>query len=154
MSRVAKPTDLNCTARERFRVLTGEASSFGGTDTHTNITQADSIVNRVAMALKALGAPWSSWLGTDGSPRWANIIIAGCVPSFGADAGALAGKMIWTRIYEHMLTAPIDAALGSATVSESCACVAPGAGSKTLIKTTEVELEIAGSGTVFAMRCD
>ena len=262
MSRVANPTDLNCTARERYRVLTGEASSFGGTDTHTNITQPDSIVNRVAMALKALGPPWSGWLAADGSPRWADIIIAGhsngadhtgflaktfsvsralmfagandmvgvvlphdyvhpapwqfaagatppsrlfgfgvcgtkahhasgicwdwhagwgaqqlpgawfrtdavlasgslsgyhklcsngslvnrtlsqhmasagdcCVPLFGADAGALAGKMIWTRVYEHMLTAPIDAPLGPATAGESCACVAAGIDSKTPTK--------------------
>lgn len=46
-----------------------------------------------------------------------------CVPSFGADAGALAGKMIWTRIYEHMLTVPIDAPLGPATAGERCACI-------------------------------
>ena len=250
MSRTARPTDLNCTARERFRVLTGQASSFGGTDTHTNITAPDSIVNRVANALKTLGPPWSNWLEADGSPRWADIIIARhsngadhtgflaktykvsralmfagandmvgvvpkgqyvhpapwqfaagatppshlfgfgvcgskahgasgicwdwhagwgaqqlpgpwfrtdavlrsgslsgyhklcsngslvdkklsnhmasagdcCVPKFGADAGELAGKMIWTRIYQYMLTTPIDAPLGSTVAAETCAC--------------------------------
>ena len=39
MSRTAKPMDLNCTARERYRVLTGSPNSYGGTDTHTNITK-------------------------------------------------------------------------------------------------------------------
>ena len=46
-SRVAKPTNLNCTAVERFKVLTG--ADNGG---ETNITVPDSIVNRAAKALE------------------------------------------------------------------------------------------------------
>ena len=45
-----------------------------------------------------------------------------CVPKFGADAGELAGRMIWTRIYQYMLTTPIDAPLGSTVADETCAC--------------------------------
>lgn len=63
MSRKPKgSTDLNCTARERYRVLTGEATSYGGTDHTTNITKPDSIQNRLSKALLKLGAPWNKWL--------------------------------------------------------------------------------------------
>ena len=82
-SRVANPTDLNCTARQRYRVLTGAAHSYGADEKHTNITAPDSIVNRVAKALKALGGAWGGWLKADGSPDWSNIIISG--HSNGAD---------------------------------------------------------------------
>ena len=91
-SRVPNPTDLNCTARERYRVLTGASHSpYGGNGNgnHTNITRPDSIVNRVAKALLTLGPPWSGWLKSDHSPDWPNIVIAG--HSNGADhAGFLA----------------------------------------------------------------
>ena len=84
-SRTPMPTDLNCTARERQRVLTGEAVS-----THTNVTVADSIFNRVAKALAHLGAPWSGWLDATGTPKWEGIIIAG--HSNGADHAAFLAK--------------------------------------------------------------
>ena len=90
MSRVEHPTDLNCTARERLRVLTGNNVSYGSTDTHTNVTTPDSIVNRLAKALSKLGKPWSSWLLADGSPDWANIIVSG--HSNGADHAGFAAK--------------------------------------------------------------
>lgn len=83
MSRVPHPTDLNCTARERYRVLTGSNFSYGLPETHTNITKPDSITNRLAKALKALAPPWNGWLAADGSPDWKNIIISG--HSNGAD---------------------------------------------------------------------
>lgn len=78
-----KSTDLNCTARERFRVLTGHNQSYGATDTHTNITRPDSIVNRVAKALAALGHPYNGWLREDMTPDWSRVVIAG--HSNGAD---------------------------------------------------------------------
>jgi hypothetical protein len=91
MSRVEHPTDLNCTARERLRVLTGTNISYGSTETHTNITTPDSIVNRLAKALSKLGPPWSGWLlPQDGSPDWANIIVSG--HSNGADHTGFAAK--------------------------------------------------------------
>ena len=100
MSRRAPPatsSDLNCTARERHRVLTGEAVSYGATDHTTNITAPDSIVNRVAKALLKLGTPWTSWLLDDGrtgtgtpTPDWSNIIISG--HSNGADHAAFLAK--------------------------------------------------------------
>ena len=85
-----KSTNLNCTARERYRVLTGEAASFGGTDTHTNITKPDSIVNRLSKALIALGPPWTGWLDADGYPVFGKIIIAG--HSNGADHAGFFAK--------------------------------------------------------------
>ena len=91
MSRVTHPTDLNCTARERLRVLTGDNTSYGGAETHTNITTPDSIVNRLAKALTKLGPPWSGWLLFDGSPDWANIIVSG--HSNGADHTGFAAKV-------------------------------------------------------------
>ena len=90
MSRVPHPTDLNCTARERFRVLTGKNVSYGATDTHTNITGPDSIVNRLAKALAKLGPPWTGWLRADGSLDWANIIVSG--HSNGADHSGFTAK--------------------------------------------------------------
>ena len=84
-SRTATPVDLNCTFRERLRVLTGEAVS-----THTNITQPDSIVGRVSKALAYLGAPWTRWLDAAGSPRWERIVVAG--HSNGADHAAFLAK--------------------------------------------------------------
>ena len=96
-SRVANPTDLNCTARERHRVLTGDSYSpydgdgnGNGNVNHTNITRPDSIVNRVAKALLTLGPPWSSWLKRDLTPDWPNIIIAG--HSNGADHAGFVAK--------------------------------------------------------------
>ena len=93
-SRVTNPTDLNCTARERYRVLTGDSRSpyggNGGVDTHTNITGPDSIVNRVAKALLTLGPPWSGWLTADNAPDWPNIVIAG--HSNGADHAGFVAK--------------------------------------------------------------
>ena len=84
VSRTSHPTDLNCTARERFKVLTG--ASNGG---RTNVTQPDSIVNRAAKALAYLGAPWSTYLDSTKAVRWSDVIIAG--HSNGADhAGFLA----------------------------------------------------------------
>ena len=86
----AGSTDLNCTARERYRVLTGEASSYGGSDHTTNITAPDSIQNRLAKALLKLGAPWSKWLTGSGAPDWSSIIIAG--HSNGADHASFVAK--------------------------------------------------------------
>ena len=83
-------TDLNCTARERHRVLTGEAVSYGGTDHTTNITQPDSIQNRIAKALLKLGSPWKQWVTSAGTPDWANIIISG--HSNGADHTSFIAK--------------------------------------------------------------
>lgn len=83
-------TDLNCTARERYRVLTGEATSYGGTDHTTNITKPDSIQNRLSKALLKLGAPWSKWLTSTGAPDWSNIIISG--HSNGADHASFVAK--------------------------------------------------------------
>ena len=46
-----------------------------------------------------------------------------CVPKFDATAGpALVGKLLWTKVYEHMLTDPIGAPLGPETLGESCDC--------------------------------
>jgi hypothetical protein len=85
-SRTGHPTDLNCTARERFKVLTG--ASNGG---RTNITQPDSIVNRAAKALAYLGAPWSTYLdSTQKAVRWSDVIIAG--HSNGADHAGFLSK--------------------------------------------------------------
>jgi len=84
-SRSDHPSDLNCTARERFKVLTGAPN--GGA---TNITRPDSIVNRVAKALAYLGPPFDVHL--DPATRevlWSSVIVAG--HSNGADhAGFLA----------------------------------------------------------------
>ena len=90
MSRVANPTDLNCTARERLRVLTGATESYGAAETHTNITTPDSIVNRLSKALLRLGPPWSGWLRADGSLDWSNIIVSG--HSNGADHSGFTAK--------------------------------------------------------------
>jgi hypothetical protein len=84
-------TNLNCTARQRFRVLTGSNYSFGAFEAHTNITQPDSISNRIAKALVALGPPWSRWAVNGSTPDWPNIIIAG--HSNGADHAAFASKV-------------------------------------------------------------
>lgn len=84
-------TDLNCTARQRLRVLTGQNYSFGAAETHCNITHADSIANRIAKALMALGGVWrEAWLTGAGEPDWAKIIVAG--HSNGADNAAFAAK--------------------------------------------------------------
>ena len=82
----AHPTDLNCTATERFKVLTG--ADNGG---HTNITAADSIVNRVAKALAFLGPPWSDYLDAETKAvRWSDVIISG--HSNGADHAGFLSK--------------------------------------------------------------
>lgn len=87
-SRTAAPTDLNCTARERARVLTGDATHG---PTSTNITFPDSIVSRVSTALRFLGAPWSGYLDSATQrPRWRDVIIAG--HSNGADHAAFLAK--------------------------------------------------------------
>ena len=39
----------------------GAAHSHGADEKHSNITAPDSIVNRVAKALKALGGAWGGW---------------------------------------------------------------------------------------------
>ena len=83
-------TDLNCTARQRLRVLTGANFSYGQPELHTNVTFADSIVNRIAKALLALGPPWSGWV-SGGEPDWPKIVIAG--HSNGADHAAFASKV-------------------------------------------------------------
>ena len=95
-SRVAHPVDLNCTAKERYRVLTGEQTS-----NNTNITRPDSIVGRVASALRHLG--WTAWLKGDapapadasdigGSVRWDSVIVGG--HSNGADHTAFLAKQL------------------------------------------------------------
>ena len=84
-------TDLNCTARQRYRTLTGQNYSFGAFEAHTNISQPDSISNRIAKALLALGSPWSRWSVNSSAPDWPNIIIAG--HSNGADHAAFASKI-------------------------------------------------------------
>jgi hypothetical protein len=84
-SRTSRPTDLNCTARERFKVLTGIPN--GG---RTNITQPDSIVNRAAKALAYLGPPWSHYLDSTKAVRWSDVIIAG--HSNGADHAGFLSK--------------------------------------------------------------
>ena len=89
-----RSTDLNCTARERFRVLTGHNHSYGDTDTHTNITQPDSIVNRVAKALAALGPPYSGWL-RGMTPDWPRVVVAG--HSNGADHAGGGGGSVWVE---------------------------------------------------------
>jgi hypothetical protein len=86
----AGSVDLNCTARERYRVLTGEASSYGGIDRTTNITKPDSIQNRLAKALIKLGAPWTKWVQNSGTPDWSNVIISG--HSNGADHASFVAK--------------------------------------------------------------
>jgi hypothetical protein len=84
-SRTTNPEDLNCTARERHRVLTGEPTS-----NQTNITQPDSIVNRIAKLLTHMGPPWSGWVASDGAPDWGRIVISG--HSNGADHAAFLAK--------------------------------------------------------------
>ena len=84
-------TDLNCTARQRLRVLTGQNYSFGAAETHCNITHADSISNRIVKALTALGGVWrEAWLTAAGDLDWTKIVIAG--HSNGADNAAFAAK--------------------------------------------------------------
>jgi len=83
-------TNLNCTARQRYRVLTGSNWSYDAWENRTNITTPDSIVNRLSKALAALGSPWSSWLAKDGHPDWKNIVISG--HSNGADHAAFLAK--------------------------------------------------------------
>lgn len=65
--------------------------------------------------------------GSEVNPKDSNHMASAgdcCVPKFSASAGPeLAGKMIWTRIYGHMLTEPIGATLGPPTPGESFACV-------------------------------
>ena len=65
--------------------------------------------------------------GSKVEPKLSNHMASAgdcCAPKFGSDAGSgLAGKMMWTRIYEHMLTDPIGTPPGPATPGESCACV-------------------------------
>ena len=85
-SRVPSPTDLNCTATERFKVLTGATN--GG---RTNVTWPDSIINRVAKALVHLGEPWSSHVhAATGEVQWSGVIIAG--HSNGADHAGFLSK--------------------------------------------------------------
>jgi hypothetical protein len=89
-SRRRGAVDLNCTARERLRVLTGRNVS-----THTNITAPDSITNRAAKALAALGAPWSTFLTAAGDVRWSDVILAG--HSNGADHAGFLSKTFAVR---------------------------------------------------------
>lgn len=90
-SRSSSPTDLNCTALERQRVLTGEEHLSD----KTNVTKPDSIVNRIGKALGYLGGPWSRWLDNAGAPRWSDITIAG--HSNGADHAGILAKTFHTR---------------------------------------------------------
>ena len=80
-SRVPYPTDLNCTAKERYRVLTGAPTS-----PNTNITPPDSIVGRISAAFAAL-----RWQDANADVvDWGNMIIAG--HSNGADHAAFLAK--------------------------------------------------------------
>ena len=46
-----------------------------------------------------------------------------CAPKFPTAAGPLlAGKLMWTRIYEHMLLDPIGTPPAGPATAESCAC--------------------------------
>ena len=103
-------TNLNCTARQRYRVLTGENYSFGAFERHTNVTQPDSISNRIAKALLALGSPWSRWAVNGSTPDWRNIIIAG--HSNGADHAAFASKIF--PVSRVLLFAGANDQIGSA----------------------------------------
>ena len=93
-SRMPQPTDLNCTALERQRVLTGHAALSN----RTNVSAPDSIVNRIGKALAHLGGAWSRrWLvdGAASAPRWEAMTIAG--HSNGADHAAMLAKTFRTR---------------------------------------------------------